>query len=146
MYVPLRVSAVPQPGYRFVRWQGASASTNTEITIIRNSSGILTALFEPISLSADPASGGEGTYKLFESYPNPFNPSTTIGFRVPVDVDVSLAIYNALGQKVAQLVEGKTTAGYHSVVFDASDLASGLYICRMQAGSFLSTKKLVLLK
>ncbi len=144
--VPLRISAVPQPGCRFVRWQGAISSTAPDTTIVLNGNGVLTALFEPVSLSVGSANGGESSYRLFDNYPNPFNPSTTIGFSLPVDVDISLAVYNTLGQKVALLVEGRTTAGYHDVVFDASHLASGLYICRMQAGDFLSTKKLVLLK
>ncbi len=83
---------------------------------------------------------------LQDNYPNPFNPSTTIRFGIPTDANVHLAVYNTLGEKVAQLVAGELNAGYHEVLFDASQLASGLYIYRMQAGDYVSSRKLILLK
>jgi hypothetical protein len=144
--VPLRISAVPQPGFRFVRWTGVVSSAASETTIVLNTSGTLSAIFEPASVNVVEANGSETGYRLFDNYPNPFNPSTTIGFRLPLDSDVSLSVFNTLGQRVALLVEGRVEAGYHRVVFDASHLASGLYVYRLQAGGFLSTKRMVLLK
>ena len=85
-------------------------------------------------------------FSLNQNYPNPFNPSTTITIALPHDAHVSLEVYNTLGQDVAQIVDGPMTAGYHSVVFDGSRLASGVYLYRMKAGDFVATKKLILLK
>lgn len=68
-----------------------------------------------------------------QNYPNPFNPTTSITYALPVDAVVSIEVYNVLGQKVSQLVEGTMTAGYHNVSFDASSLASGIYMYRMTA-------------
>ena len=85
-------------------------------------------------------------FELSQNYPNPFNPTTTIRYAVPTDANVSLAVYDMLGQKVAQLVEGPASAGYHDVQFDASQLASGIYVYKLQAGSFVQTKKMLLVK
>ncbi len=65
---------------------------------------------------------------------------------MPVDTFVSLEVYNPLGQKVAQLVEGNVAAGYHSVEFDATKLSSGVYFYRLAAGTFVDTKKLCVIK
>ena len=83
---------------------------------------------------------------LFPSYPNPFNPQTTIRFGLPEPSLVNLTIYNLRGRKVATLVEGFRQAGYHDVTWDAAGLASGLYFYRIQAGNFTALQKMVLLK
>ncbi len=92
----------------------------------------------------------EGTlpkeFALMNNYPNPFNPSTVIRYALPARAHVSLVVYNALGQKVAELVNAEKEAGYYDVHFDATGLASGIYLYRLQAGSFVQTKKLVLMK
>ncbi|MGH7493504.1 MAG: T9SS type A sorting domain-containing protein [bacterium] len=85
-------------------------------------------------------------FALSQNYPNPFNPTTTIGYALPVDADVSLAVYNIQGQKVVQLVEGRMSVGYHEASFDASQLASGVYVYRLQAGELVKSMKLVLFK
>ena len=88
-----------------------------------------------------------GTFKLHQNYPNPFNPATRINFELAQTSDVTLTIYNMLGQKVATLVNNQTmTAGAHGVNFDASRLSSGMYLYRIEAGSFVSTKKMMLIK
>ena len=85
-------------------------------------------------------------YSLSQNYPNPFNPTTTIRFALPKAGDVSLVVYDILGRKVTELIHGNLTAGYHTVNFNASNLASGVYFYRIQAGDFVSVKKLMLLK
>jgi len=97
--------------------------------------------------------GVEGTesllptqYSLSQNYPNPFNPTTTIKFALPKAGNVSLVVYDILGRKVAELIHSDMNAGYHTVLFNASNFASGVYFYRLQAGSFVSVKKLMLLK
>jgi hypothetical protein len=85
-------------------------------------------------------------FVLAQNYPNPFNPSTSIAFNLPVSSDVTLSVYNVLGQKVATLVNGPMTAGTHSVAFDASRLASGIYIYELRAGSFVQQRRMTLVK
>ena len=85
-------------------------------------------------------------FSLSQNYPNPFNPSTVISFALPTTQNVELSVYNLLGEKVAELVNGNMSAGNHSVTFDASNLTSGIYIYRISAGNFVSVKKLMLLK
>ena len=85
-------------------------------------------------------------YSLEQNHPNPFNPSTTIRYGLPQRSNVTLAVFNTLGQKVASLVQGEQEAGYHEVRFDASGLSSGVYLYSLTAGGFVRTMKLVILK
>lgn len=86
-------------------------------------------------------------FTLSQNYPNPFNPSTTLQFGLPEASQVRLEIFNLLGQKVSTLVAGdKMQAGWHSIQFDASNLSSGVYIYRIQAGEFVQTKRMLLIK
>jgi predicted esterase len=83
---------------------------------------------------------------LEQNYPNPFNPSTTIRYALPERSFVTLVMYNILGQRVVTLAEGEREAGYHEVRFEASGLASGVYLYRLRAGTFVQTKKLSLVR
>lgn len=85
-------------------------------------------------------------FSLHQNYPNPFNPVTTIRYRLPEDAFVNLTIYDSLGRQVAKLVDGWRNAGTHQVTFDGSNLASGIYIFRLQAGDFNAGGKMVLMK
>ncbi len=85
-------------------------------------------------------------FNLSQNYPNPFNPATRINFSLPVNGKVTLQIYNALGQKVATLVDGSMKAGTHTVEWNAANMASGLYFYKIQADNFSSVKKMILLK
>ena len=83
---------------------------------------------------------------LKQNYPNPFNPMTTISYTLPKSSTVSFTIYNLAGQKIETLVSEAQSAGEHEVKWNAGQLPSGVYVCRMQAGEFVQTRKLVLLK
>ena len=87
------------------------------------------------------------TFTLEQNYPNPFNPSTNIQFTLPAASDVTLEVFNMLGQKVATLLSNeKMTAGSHTQKFDASSLASGMYVYRISAANFVQSRKMMLIK
>ncbi|MBN2012767.1 T9SS type A sorting domain-containing protein, partial [candidate division KSB1 bacterium] len=101
---------------------------------------ITTSLVNPTDPSLPTA------YELSQNYPNPFNPTTSIRYAVPVNGNVTLSVYNLMGQKVATLVNEFRVAGYHTAQLDGSNLASGVYIYRLEAGNTVMNKKLMLLK
>ena len=84
------------------------------------------------------------TFELEQNYPNPFNPSTLIAYSIPQEGFVSLNIYNLLGEKVATLVNSIQEAGRYEVSFDASSLASGIYVYSLKSGSSLTSRKMLL--
>ncbi len=119
--------------------------------------------FDAIDLNLDVPDAGNspGSFSLSQNYPNPFNPSTTIRYGLPARSQVTLTVFNTLGELVALLHNGEEDAGYHEVKFDGSRLPSGVYFYRMQvrpldsargrdsksgAGDFVQTRKLVLLR
>ncbi|MGA2669510.1 MAG: T9SS type A sorting domain-containing protein [Ignavibacteria bacterium] len=83
---------------------------------------------------------------LSQNYPNPFNPSTNIKFSIPKDDYVTLKVYDMLGNEVQTLVEGNHKAGSYTLYFDGSNLSSGVYFYKLTAGSFIETKKMMLIK
>lgn len=85
-------------------------------------------------------------FSLSQNYPNPFNPSTVIRYGLPQGSRVTLTMYNMLGQRLAVLDEGMKVAGYHEVTISAAGLPSGVYFYRLEAGTFVSTQKMVVLK
>ena len=86
------------------------------------------------------------TFKLEQNYPNPFNPSTIIKFAVPERNRVLIKIYDLLGAEVLTLINEDLDAGWYERTFDAGSLSTGVYIYRMQAGSYVSTKKMLMVK
>ena len=83
---------------------------------------------------------------LMQNYPNPFNPTTKIKFTLPKAQNVMIDVYNQLGEKIRELVNRKFAAGNHDILFNASDLASGIYYYRIESGIFIETKKMILLR
>jgi len=102
--------------------------------------------FEIVIVSINSEIGIPNKFELFQNYPNPFNPSTQISYQLPENSFVNLVVYNIIGQKVAELVNQEKTSGKYSVKFDASNLPSGVYIYKLQAGEFSSVKKMLLTK
>lgn len=99
-------------------------------------------------VDAIPAEQGQlpETFVLNEGYPNPFNPSTVIAYGVPEGGNVELVVYDVWGREVTRLVDGYRDAGHHSVVFHAAHLPSGVYLYRLQAGSFVASQQIILLR
>ena len=83
---------------------------------------------------------------MSQNYPNPFNPSTVIQYQLPQNGYVKLKVYDILGRLIATLVDKDQEAGTYKITWNASRYASGVYIYQIQSGSFVATKKLILLK
>jgi len=101
---------------------------------------------EPINKVGDAEPQLPKVYALRQNYPNPFNPTTTIEFDLPKQSDVKLVVYDIMGHKITELVSGKLNAGYHKFNFNAANLSTGIYFYKIQAGDFVSIKKMMLLK
>ena len=85
-------------------------------------------------------------FTIQQNYPNPFNLQTSIEYSITREAEASLVVYNLLGEEVVRLVDGEQTVGNHVVIWNASNFASGIYFYRLQAGDFVQTRKMVLLK
>ena len=85
-------------------------------------------------------------FSLDRAYPNPFNPTTTLSFAIPIDSEVYLSVYNLQGREVSSLINGNMEAGYHSIIWNADSHSSGVYFVKMVAGDFVNTQKLMLIK
>jgi hypothetical protein len=85
-------------------------------------------------------------FKLYANYPNPFNPTTTIAYDLPDAGNVRLIVYDVLGREVTRLVDNEQRAGRYKVVFDATTLASGFYVYRLEANDFSEVHKMILVK
>jgi len=94
-----------------------------------------------------PAPGGvPAVYALHQNYPNPFNPTTTIRYDLPRDGQARLTVYNLLGERVAELVNERQSAGRYEVRFEAANLPSGMYFYRLESGGFVRSAKMILMK
>jgi hypothetical protein len=110
--------------------------------------------YEPqISNTITPAAGNSTFgitapkgYRLYENYPNPFNPSTTIKFTIPEKGFVTLGVFDITGKEVSTLVSSQKNPGTYEVVFDAASLASGLYFYKITVNNFSSVRKMILIK
>lgn len=96
--------------------------------------------------AAEAAEAMPDEYALDQNYPNPFNPSTTIRFQIPVNTHVRLTVFDNLGREVTKLMNQDLTAGAHTVNWNPQDQPSGVYHCRLEAGIFVTTKSMVLVK
>jgi M6 family metalloprotease-like protein len=148
------LSSDPNPAHVQLRWSDGTPS-GFAIKSISPSTGVMDVIFElPASATGVAQCPSVPTeYGLDQNYPNPFNPSTTIGYTIAgaggqgsSAGDVKLVMYDMLGREVAVLVNEKKGPGSYTVTFTSDGLASGTYFYRLQAGRFLETKKLLLLK
>jgi photosystem II stability/assembly factor-like uncharacterized protein len=105
-----------------------------------NGGGIITSIFDP------PVEQTVLDYTLFQNYPNPFNPSTVISYQLPVSSDVTLKVFDVLGNEIATLVDEYKPSGMYNVQFTMNNLSSGIYYYQLRAGDYLETKKMILMK
>jgi subtilisin-like proprotein convertase family protein len=132
--------------------QSSSPNGYWRITVIDNNAGNVDSgkvyrwglkFLPPVSLSENNYKTG---YSLSQNYPNPFNPVTEIKYSIPNAGNVKLIVYDALGRELSVPVNGRENAGEHSIIFNASELSTGIYFYRITAGSYSQTKKMLLIK
>ena len=121
-----------------------TASAPLSIPLTSNAATV--SITVDVNTAAEDAAEVPARFALEQNYPNPFNPVTTIAYALPAPSEVSLTVYDALGRKVATLVEASQAAGRHTVHFDAGSLPGGVYVYRLQAGSFTAARTFVVLK
>jgi photosystem II stability/assembly factor-like uncharacterized protein len=137
-----------------INWDYQNSPTNNfllKVFFIENNIGWAVGLDGTIITTANPVSVNENPtqpigYDLFQNYPNPFNPSTTINFTIPQNDQVTLKIFDMLGNEISTLLNQVVTSGNHEIQFDATSLPSGLYFYALTAGNYIETKKMMLLK
>jgi hypothetical protein len=135
----------------FQRWQGTGngsyTGNNPSPQLIMNNVILESAIYDTIPIGVHGQSSElPKVYELFQNYPNPFNPVTKIEYALPKDGEVTLVIYDVLGNEVLTLYKGYRRAGYYEADFDATNLASGIYFYRIASGSFTDVKKMLLIK
>lgn len=140
--------AIPIDGWKFDNWMEDSTiiSVDSILTITVDTARTFIANF---SLLTNVTSGlGEipKDYQLSQNYPNPFNPSTIISFALPKRSEVKIVVYDLLGNIINVLADGNFEGGYHNLSFSSDNLPSGIYFYTINAGSFVETKKMILLK
>ncbi len=138
-FTPVQSSSI-QVGQSVTVWAEQDQNGNLKAVQVQQISSGVTAANDKNNPSLPTA------YELKQNYPNPFNPSTDITFTLTKQEEVSLVVYNIIGQEVARLVSGQMSAGSHIVKFNASKLTSGVYLYRLKAGNFVAVKKMLLLK
>ena len=149
-----RIDLIEEEAYTFnFAQQAGKAQMNTIQNFSLTSSGSrskanvdLNSRFTLILAPGEDAAGLPDQFELYNNYPNPFNPRTTIRFAVPIEGPVQLDVYDILGRRVTRLVDQNYQAGFHEVNFDATRLASGVYIYRLSTEGGVLTKKMTLVK
>ncbi len=138
----------------FVRGNGTTTEVQSYSFLDKAASGVVQYRLKQVdfdgkfeySNAIEVNAGSPTQFVLEQNYPNPFNPTTTITYSIPVASTVKLEVFDMLGKKVATLVSAKQEAGTYTYTLNASTLSSGVYFYRLQAGAFLQTKKMVLVK
>ncbi len=124
-------------------WNSVFDTDSSTIRILKDHSALMALLSDTQRIIEQPV---VDRFVLYQNFPNPFNPVTTINYDVKEDGLVRLSVYDVLGQLVKTLVDGRQSTGSHFAVFDAGELSTGVYIYRLIAGSFSDTKKMVVVK
>ncbi|MDW8465776.1 MAG: T9SS type A sorting domain-containing protein [Chloroherpetonaceae bacterium] len=138
----------------FVKGKGTTAEAQSYSFIDRTASGLVQYRLKQVDFNGtfkyspiiEVEAGLPQTFELSQNYPNPFNPATVISYQLPVASEVTLQVYDILGRAVATLVKAKQEAGRYQVQFNAGNLTSGLYFYRLQAGNFVQTRKMILMR
>ena len=141
----VRITAVPDSGYEFKEWQGDVTGNNNPATVTMDDNKTVTAVFQ-VATGLQDTRNVPLKYALYQNFPNPFNPTTTIAFDLKESGRVTLTVFDVLGREVAKVIDKRMKAGRYKVVFYVPRLASGVYFYRIKAGRFTAIKKMLLVK
>jgi hypothetical protein len=142
------IAVTPEISITLPKRDLAQYGENVQLVVVamdihNNASAPSTGVTVPTSIDDDQS---PTEFALSQNFPNPFNPSTVIGYQLSVSGRARLTVYDVLGREIANLVDGEMPAGSHTVTFDASKLTSGIYMYRLQAGGQILTRKMMLVK
>ena len=145
------VTAIPDSGYAFSGWSGDISDTTIVASITMDEDKSITATFTAIDTHVDGAAQLPQTTELQQNYPNPFNPETSIPYQLSQPTHVEIQIFNSFGQKVSTLVDKEQPAGYYSAKWRGNNdygrqVASGLYIYRLETNASIQMRKFMLLR
>ncbi len=143
--IPTTFVAIPKPGYDFSHWEGTSNSHRDSITLSFTDNDSVRAIFTQ-STALDEAPETAKQFRLYDNFPNPFNPVTSIAYDLSGPADVKLEIFNTSGQKIETLINATQTAGYHRLQWNAADHSSGIYFYKLTANGTPVVRKCLLLK
>ncbi len=141
----VKIEAFPDEGWMFSHWGNALTSKNNPDSVLMDSNKGITVTFTQTT-GVEAGNHAPLTYRLDQNYPNPFNPKTTISFSIKESGYTTLAVYDVLGNIIAELVNGELDAGLYQIQFDASGLASGMYFYKINTGIFTSLKKMIVMR
>lgn len=149
--IPIKLAAVPKAGHLFSHWveikNGVETVLNDSLITITFQNNVEYVAHFAIKSDIDlPIDNIPVAFALGQNYPNPFNPVTTIRYDLPQNGQVRLAVYDIIGREVALLVNSEVAAGVHTIHFDASNLGSGVYMYRLDAGGKSLIKSMTLIK
>lgn len=137
-----RIKEVRRNGDLYTQYNAAQRL----LTLPPGIGGIFAVTYEPVTTSVARRAELPAVITLEQNYPNPFNPATRIAFTLPEAGATSVRVYDILGKEVATLIDARLDAGRHEVPFDASHLASGIYLYRLESGGTIQTRRMLLLK
>ena len=143
--VTVKLNVVPAAGWQFVEWTGDVTGKNASVSVKIDTIKNVTAKFQ-VAVGVNDEEGLPTQFALNQNYPNPFNPSTRISYALPERASVKLKVFDVLAREVAELVNATKEPGRYEVSFDGSNLPSGVYFYKLEAGSFVQVKKLLLVK
>jgi hypothetical protein len=137
---------IQAPGYILSGTAGEIFTGNSGSAINQLRSGFWFIYYFDVITYAGDENVISSVFRLEQNYPNPFNPSTTVRFAVPERNLVTIRLYDLLGEEVLQVINEEKEQGWYDIIIDLRNLASGIYIYRMNAGKFVSTRKMMLIK
>lgn len=133
-------------GEMYIRFRLKSDATNESAGILLDDIELVSSSYLATAVGGSQVSIIPQEYNLYQSYPNPFNPSTAIRYELPKTSSVTLIIFDMLGREVTRLVNERQEAGTYTTIFEAQKLASGIYFYRLSADNYISTKKMILIR
>lgn len=141
----VKLTAIPNDGWRFARWEGGLISTSNPDSVVMDSDKMVLGVFEQ-ETSVRIANERPLIFKLEQNYPNPFNPSTTISFTVKQAAFTQLDVYDNLGKHVKNVLSQHLSPGIFQIEVDARNLPSGVYFYRLKSGDRTSVKKMIVME